>query len=314
MRQRGGCAWIKINPTLTHGAGRSFFIAMGARGRRDVRHKDQTARSRPTLHANLKFPVPTSEPKLSPGDGFSRLVEIMAQLRAPGGCPWDREQTFDTIKPYLLEETYEVMDAIDQRDWKGLTEELGDLLLQSVFFAQMASEEGHFDIADSLGAINSKLIRRHPHVFGDGSAKTPDDVKRTWDEIKKTEKPRPQGLLAGVPRTVPALVEAQLIASRAATAGFDWENVDQVFDKLNEELTELKSSSSQDEKEDELGDMLFVIVNIARFLKVDPEQALRRTNAKFRRRFSHVEQGLGKPLQEATIEEMEALWQAAKKL
>jgi MazG family protein len=241
----------------------------------------------------------------------------MAQLRAPGGCPWDREQNFDTIKPYLLEETYEVMDAIDQRDWTGLAEELGDLLLQSVFFAQMASEEGHFDIADSLGAINSKLIRRHPHVFGDGDAKTPDDVKRTWDEIKKTEKPRPHGLLAGVPRTVPALVEAQLIASRAATAGFDWENVDQVLDKLNEELTELKSASSPDEKEDELGDMLFVIVNIARFLKVDPEQALRRTNAKFRSRFSHVEQGLaaeGKSPQTATIEEMEALWQAAKKL
>jgi MazG family protein len=251
---------------------------------------------------------------LPPGAAFSRLVEIMAQLRAPGGCPWDREQNFDTIKPYLLEETYEVMDAIDQRDWKGLAEELGDLLLQSVFFAQMASEEGRFDIGDSLEAINSKLIRRHPHVFGDGSANTADDVKRKWDEIKKTEKPRPQGLLGGVPRRLPALVEAQQIASRAATAGFDWENVDQVFDKLNEELTELKAAASQDEKEDELGDMLFVIVNLARFLKVDPEQALRRTNAKFRRRFAHVEQGLGKPLEDATIEEMEALWQAAKKL
>jgi MazG family protein len=138
-------------------------------------------------------------------------------------------------------------------------------------------------------------------------------VKRKWDEIKKTEKPRPQGLLAGVPRTLPALVEAQQISSRAATAGFDWENVDQVFDKLKEELAELNAAASQDEKEDELGDLLFVIVNIARFLKVDPEQALRRTNAKFRRRFSHVEQGLGKPLEEATIAEMEALWQAAKK-
>ena len=253
--------------------------------------------------------MPTSEP----GEGFARLVEIMARLRAPGGCPWDREQNFDTIKPYLLEETYEVMDAIDTRDWNGLAEELGDLLLQSVFFAQMASEEGRFDIRDSLEAINSKLVRRHPHVFGDGSANTADDVKRKWDEIKKTEKPRPQGLLAGVPRTLPALVEAQQIASRAATAGFDWENVDQVFDKLKEELAELNAAASQDAKEDELGDLLFVIVNIARFLKVDPEQALRRTNAKFRRRFSHVEQGLGKPLEEATIAEMEALWQAAKK-
>jgi tetrapyrrole methylase family protein/MazG family protein len=255
--------------------------------------------------------------KPEPGEAFSRLVEIMAKLRAPGGCPWDREQNFDTIKPYLLEETYEVMDAIDARDYKGLAEELGDLLLQSVFFAQMASEEGHFDISDSLEAINSKLIRRHPHVFGEGDAKTSDDVKRKWDEIKKTEKPRAPGLLTGVPRTLPALVEAQQIASRAATAGFDWENVDQVFDKLNEELVELKSTVSQDEREDELGDLLFVIVNIARFLKVDPEQALRRTNAKFRRRFSHVEEGLaaeGKSPQDATIVEMEALWQAAKKL
>jgi MazG family protein len=283
---------------------------------RDHRQLDSplAARNRQTLHVNLKFPVPTSEPKLPPGAAFSRLVEIMAQLRAPGGCPWDREQNFDTIKPYLLEETYEVMDAIDARDWSGLAEELGDLLLQSVFFAQMASEEGRFDIGDSLEAINSKLIRRHPHVFGDGSANTADDVKRKWDEIKKSEKPRQQGLLSGVPRTRPALVEAQQIASRAATAGFDWENLDQVFDKLSEELIELKSATSQDEKEDELGDMLFVIVNIARFLKVDPEQALRRTNAKFRSRFSHVEQGLGKPFNEATIEEMEALWQAAKKL
>ena len=239
----------------------------------------------------------------------------MQRLRAPGGCPWDREQTFDTIKPYLLEETYEVMDAIDSRDWNGLAEELGDLLLQSVFFAQMASEEGRFDIRDSLEAINSKLIRRHPHVFGDGDAKTPDDVKRKWDEIKKIEKPRSQGLLAGVPRTLPALVEAQQISSRAATAGFDWENVDQVFDKLSEELTELKTASSGDEREDEIGDLLFVIVNIARFLKVDPEQALRRTNAKFRRRFSHVEQGLaaqGKSPQESTVAEMETLWQDAK--
>jgi MazG family protein len=237
----------------------------------------------------------------------------MQRLRAPGGCPWDREQNFDTIKPYLLEETYEVMDAIDTRDWNGLAEELGDLMLQSVFFAQMASEEGLFDIRDSLEAINSKLIRRHPHVFGDGSANTAEDVKRKWDEIKKTEKPRPQGLLAGVPRALPALVEAQQIASRAAGAGFDWENVDQVFDKLNEELGELKAASSQDEREDELGDMLFVMVNIARFLKVDPEQALRRTNAKFRKRFGYVEQGLGKPLADATVAEMEALWQDAKK-
>jgi MazG family protein len=262
-----------------------------------------------------------SEPKLSAGAGFARLVEIMARLRSPGGCPWDREQNFDTIKPYLLEETYEVMDAIDARDWEGLAEELGDLLLQSVFFAQMASEEGHFDIADSITAINNKLVRRHPHVFADGDARTSDDVKRRWDEIKAEEKQtkaKPQGLLAGVPRSLPALVEAQQIASRAAGAGFDWESVGQVLDKLHEELAELdaaRATSNPDEMKDEIGDLLFVVVNIARFLKVDPEQALRSTNAKFRRRFAHVEEGLaaqGQTPQQATIDQMESLWQAAK--
>ena len=239
----------------------------------------------------------------------------MARLRAPGGCPWDREQNFDTIKPYLLEETYEVMDAIDARDWDGLAEELGDLLLQSVFFAQMAGEEGRFDIADSLHAINSKLVRRHPHVFADGDARTSDDVKKRWDEIKAEEKPKPKGLLDGVSRATPALVEAQQIASKAAGVGFDWENVGQVFDKLHEELRELESAGSQEERAGEIGDLLFVIVNIARFLKVDPEQALRGTNAKFRRRFGHVESGLaeqGKSPKEATIAEMESLWQDAK--
>src|SRR6202049_3049363 len=262
-----------------------------------------------------------SEPKLSAGAGFARLVEIMARLRAPGGCPWDREQNFDTIKPYLLEETYEVMDAIDARDWSGLADELGDLLLQAVFFAQMASEEGRFDIADSLLAINSKLVRRHPHVFADGDAKTADDVLRRWDESKEEEKTStapPKVLLAGVPRSLPALVEAQKIAAKAAGAGFDWENVEQVFDKLREELAELdaaRATGSAREIEDEIGDLLFVVVNIARFLKVDPEQALRKTNGKFRRRFSHVEEGLaadGKTPQQATVDEMEALWQAAK--
>jgi MazG family protein len=242
----------------------------------------------------------------------------MARLRAPGGCPWDREQNFDTIKPYLLEETYEVMDAIDARDWDGLAEELGDLLLQPVFFAQMAAEEGRFDIADSLEAINSKLIRRHPHIFAEGDAKTSADVKRRWDEIKAEEKPQAasKGLLDGVSRAAPALVEAQHLASRAAGVGFDWENIQQVFDKLDEEVAELHDAKTQAEMEGELGDMLFVIVNLARFLKVDPEQSLRKTNAKFRRRFAHVEAGLkaqGKSPRNATIAEMEALWQEAKR-
>ena len=260
-----------------------------------------------------------SEPKLSAAAGFARLVEIMARLRAPGGCPWDREQTFDTIKPYLLEETYEVMDSIDARDWDGLADELGDLLLQVVFFSQMAKEAGYFDVTDAIEAINSKLVRRHPHVFADGDAKTSDEVLRKWDEIKATEKKeRPKGLLAGVPRSLPALMEAAKIAGRAAGAGFDWNKVEEVLEKLHEELAELdgaRKGGSQEALQDEIGDLLFVIVNIARFLKVDPEQALRGTNSKFRRRFAHVEQGLevqGKSPREATIEEMERLWQDAK--
>src|SRR5277367_4362754 len=252
------------------------------------------------------------------GERFERLVGIMARLRAPGGCPWDREQNFDTIKPYLLEEAYEVFDAIDQRDWPGLAEELGDLMLQAVFFAQMASEEGKFRIDDSLDAIAEKLIRRHPHVFGDGTAKTSDDVKRRWDEIKADEKKSkgvaPKGLLESVPRIMPALVEAQQISSKAAGVGFDWEKPEQVLEKLDEELLELaraRESASQPEIEGEVGDLFFVLVNLARFLKVDPEQALRKTNAKFRERFGYLEQRAKLP--GATIQEMEALWQEAKR-
>jgi len=241
----------------------------------------------------------------------------MARLRAPGGCPWDREQTFDTIKPYLLQESYEVMDAIDRRDWQELTGELGDLMLQAVFFSQMAAEEGHFTIKDALRSINEKLIRRHPHVFGEENAATAGDVLKRWDEIKASEKDKkPQGLLDAVPRALPALVEAEQISTRAANKGFDWRNVNEVLAKLDEERAELAAAGSQSEFEDELGDMLFTIVNLARFLKVDPEQALRRTNAKFRQRFARVEQGVeasGKTWKETPIEEMEAYWQAAKK-
>jgi MazG family protein len=251
------------------------------------------------------------------GERFERLVGILARLRAPGGCPWDREQNFATIKPYLLEETYEVLDAIDQRDWPGLAEELGDLMLQAVFFAQMASEEGKFGIDDSLDAISEKLIRRHPHVFGDGTAKTSDDVKRRWDEIKadeKKEKGQPQlGRLDSVPRKLPALVEAQQISSKAASVGFDWENPGQVLEKLDEELRELeqaRENGTPAELEGEIGDLLFVLVNLARKIKVDPEQALRRTNAKFRKRFAFIESRATLP--GATVGEMEALWQEAK--
>jgi MazG family protein len=212
------------------------------------------------------------------------------------------------------------MQAIDDRDWKELAEELGDLLLQVVFFSQMAQEAGHFDVTDAIEAINSKMVRRHPHVFGDGDAKTAQDVLKRWDEIKAVEnkaKEKPKGVLANIPKSLPALVEGEHIARKAAGVGFDWENVDQVFDKLREELGELdgaRKSGDQEEIEGEIGDLLFVVINIARFLKVDPEQALRKTNSKFRRRFAHVEDGLGKPFKEASVAEMEALWQEAKRL
>jgi MazG family protein len=254
---------------------------------------------------------------LSPGKAFEELIAIMARLRAPGGCPWDREQTFDTIKPYLLQESYEVMDAIDRRDWKELSSELGDLLLQVVFFSQMASEEGHFSIEDAIASINEKLIRRHPHVFGNETAETGADVLKRWDEIKATEKKqKPAGLLDAVPRSLPALVEAEQISTRAANKGFDWRSAEEVLAKLDEERAELASCESREDREGELGDILFTVVNLARFLKVDPEQALRRTNAKFRQRFGEVESGVeasGKAWKETSLEEMEALWQAAKR-
>ncbi len=257
------------------------------------------------------------------GEKFQKLVEIMGRLRAPGGCPWDREQTFDTIKPFTLEETYEVLDAIDRRDWQDLAEELGDFMLQAVFYAQMAAEQSLFQIGDALDAINSKLIRRHPHVFGSESAETAGDVKRIWGEVKAAEKKDKgkdeESLLGSVPRALPALVEAQQIASRAAGVGFDWENADQVIDKLHEELRELdeaRRNASANELENEIGDLLFVLVNLARFMQVDPEQALRRTNRKFRERFGYIERKLaerGSKPADSNIEEMEALWQEAKK-
>jgi len=258
----------------------------------------------------------------SAGQKFQRLVEIMALLRGPGGCPWDREQTFDTIKPYLLEETYEVMDSIDARDWNGLADELGDLLLQSVFFAQMAAEENRFRIEDALDAINGKLIRRHPHVFAGGSARTPGEVKQRWDEIK-TEELRQrgrsrEGLLDGVSRALPALVEAQQISSKASRTGFDWQNAGQIVGKLHEELAEMEEARASGDRaglEHEIGDLLGTLVNLARFLDLDAEQALRGANARFRRRFGYIERRLaerGRPAGEATLEEMDALWEEAK--
>jgi MazG family protein len=256
------------------------------------------------------------------GAKFQRLVDIMARLRSPGGCPWDREQTFESIKPYTLEETYEVLDAIDRKDWDELRGELGDFILQAVFYAQMAAEEKRFSIDDSLDAINEKLIRRHPHIFADKSAATGDEVLKIWEQVKSQERKKKsveeQGLLNSVPRALPALMEAQQITSRAARVGFDWSNIEDVFAKLDEEraeFAEARERGTQEQIEDELGDLFFVLVNIARFVKVDPEQALRRTNAKFRQRLAHVERRLaaqGREMAGTPIEELEALWQEAK--
>ncbi len=254
------------------------------------------------------------------GEKFAELLRLMARLRAPGGCPWDRKQSFDTIKPYLLEETYEVMDAIDARDWSGLAEELGDLLLQPVFFAEVAAEQELFTISDSLDAINQKLIRRHPHVFGDAFAETPEEVKQRWDEIKKQEKaqagPSATPVLDSIPRSMPALVEAEKISQKAAALGFEWPDISGVLEKLQEEAAELsraRKSETHDHVADEIGDLLFTLVNLARFLKVDPEQALRKTNTRFRKRFAHVENGILTNTN-VSLAEMEELWQQAKRL
>jgi len=290
------------------------------------------------------------------GERFERAVSIMAQLRAPGGCPWDREQTFDTIKPYTLEETYEVLEAIDARDWNELTGELGDLLLQVLFYAEMAAEEKHFTIDDVLDRLSNKLIDRHPHVFGEVKADTPGEVVRNWQALKAEEKKKrqqrsggilefgnPDSVLRGVTSKMPALMEAHKISTRVAHVGFDWPNIEGLFEKLHEETEELRHNlkeypepgpqpqsaqavaSTRGVKipeelrarlEDEVGDLLFVLVNIARYLSLDPESALRKTNRKFRRRFDYLEAKLheqGRKLSDASLDEMEALWQESKR-
>jgi nucleoside triphosphate diphosphatase len=290
------------------------------------------------------------------GERFERAVEIMARLRASDGCPWDREQTFDTIKPYTLEETYEVLEAIDNRDWLELTGELGDLLLQVLFYSQMAKEAGHFSLDDVLDKLSNKLVHRHPHVFGDVKADTPAEVLRNWEALKAEEKKADgkkknadknesednASVLAGVSSKMPALAEAHKLSSRAATAGFDWPEIEGLFAKLEEETVELREelraaplsskakpsgtgiagsgkpqipAALRERIEDEVGDMFFVLVNIARYLSLDPESAMRKANRKFKRRFQWMEQRLaatGQSIQKATADELEALWQQAK--
>ena len=285
------------------------------------------------------------------GERFERAVAIMERLRAPGGCPWDREQTFDTIKPYTLEETYEVLEAIDKRDWEELPDELGDLLLQILFYAEMAKEQSSFSIDDVLDRLSTKLINRHPHVFGDVKAETSAEVKRNWEALKVEERKKRErdvgtenkkrSILAGVSSAMPSLLEAHKLSSRAAQAGFDWPNIDGLFDKLHEETDELReqlkefpapgprpqgrgiASSGrtvvpeklQAKLEEEVGDLFFVLVNVARYLSVDPESALRKTNRKFKRRFQWMEDRLhesGRSADQASTDELESLWQRAK--
>ncbi|HET7890730.1 MAG TPA: nucleoside triphosphate pyrophosphohydrolase [Candidatus Sulfotelmatobacter sp.] len=297
------------------------------------------------------------------GERFERAVAIMERLRAPGGCPWDREQTFDSIKPYTLEETYEVLEAIDNRDWPELAGELGDLILQVLFYAEMAKEQSSFSIDDVLDRLSTKLVDRHPHVFGDTKAETSSEVLRNWEAIKAQERKKRQAVageqvgaeaggnprqpdrtsvLAGISSAMPALLEASKLSSRAARVGFDWPNIESLFDKLNEEAAELQEElkdfpppgprpqgrgvagsgrtpipeTLQARLEEEVGDLFFVLVNIARYLSVDPESALRKTNRKFKRRFKWMEARLdesGRTADQTSMEELESLWQQAKR-
>ncbi len=312
------------------------------------------------------------------GERFERAVQIMARLRAPGGCPWDREQTFDSIKPYTLEETYEVLEAIDNRDWPELTGELGDMLLQVLFYSEMAREAGHFSIDDVLDRLANKLVDRHPHVFGDVKADTSAAVLRNWEALKAQEKEKEKkkrqeeagepanagdakseasggssgegkssssgaapSVLDGISSRVPALMEASKLSTRAARVGFDWPNVQGLFDKLAEETSELReelksapglgtappgsgvagsgkpqvSPELHERLEDELGDLFFVLVNIGRYLSLDPESALRKTNRKFKRRFQWMEAQLHarqRRPDQASMDELEQLWQQSK--
>ena len=290
------------------------------------------------------------------GERFERAVSIMTRLRGPGGCPWDREQTFDSIKPYTLEETYEVIEAIDNRDWPELAGELGDLLLQVLFYSEMAQEQGTFSIDGVLDRLCTKLIDRHPHVFGDAKADTPSEVVRNWEALKAQEKKKrlqagggkaakeggdAQSVLAGISSAMPALLEAHKLSSRAAHVGFDWPSIGGLFEKLREESGELqgvlqefpapgpqphargvagsgKPQISDDLRarlEDEVGDLFFVLVNIARYLSLDPESALKKTNRKFKRRFQWMEDRLRASHRtpgQTSMEELDSLWEQAK--
>jgi tetrapyrrole methylase family protein/MazG family protein len=289
--------------------------------------KPKKTGSKPT-----KLPSP---PAKEAGLWFERLVKLQARLRAPNGCPWDVEQTHLTLRTYLIEEAYEVLEALESGDDAKFAEELGDLLLQVVFHAQIATDERRFTAADVVREIHQKMVRRHPHVFGELRAKNAKDVLKNWEQIKADERlaknaeqgiagagdaETPASLLDGIPHTLPAVMQGFQLTRRASRIGFDWENVDGVIEKLREELGELRKAQdaqAAEQIEDEIGDVLFAAVNLARFLKVDPEIALKRTNAKFTSRFRSMERlarDTGRKLADVPREEMESLWDQAKLL
>jgi MazG family protein len=263
----------------------------------------------------------TGLPQSSAGEEFQRLVDIMARLRAPGGCPWDREQTLESLRGFVLEETYEVLDAIDRGDHEDLCGEIGDMLFEGVFLAQIETDEQRFTVSDSLRHIGNKLIRRHPHVFGEtAGVDTPGKVVEQWEQIKSREQQsrgERKALLAGIARAMPALARAHEIGTRVAAVGFDWAKTEDVVGKIEEEVAELRGATheSGERAEEEMGDLLFSIANLARKLGLDPESALRKANEKFTKRFTALEEVFeqrGQSIHDSTLDEMEAVWQSVK--
>jgi tetrapyrrole methylase family protein/MazG family protein len=259
-------------------------------------------------------------PPLGEGTSFEAFQEIVAHLRAPDGCPWDREQTHQSLRTHLLEETYEALSAIDADDISGMQEEFGDLLLQIVLHAQIANEDGEFTINSIINGIHDKIVRRHPHVFGEAQLDGVKGVLQNWEKLKEAERKdngkKEKGLLDGVPLALPALTQAQEYQDRAARVGFDWPIVEGVLDKVVEEIQEIKKATNKDELAEEIGDLFFALVNLARWKKIDAESALRETNFKFKQRFAYVEQGAkqqDRSLSDMTLEEMDVLWEKAKR-
>jgi tetrapyrrole methylase family protein / MazG family protein len=285
-------------------------------------------KSRSNSSSSRKTSHKSGQEELTAGEWFERLVALQARLRAPNGCPWDREQTHETLRTYLIEEAYEVLDAMKSGDDAKFANEMGDLLLQVVFHSQIAAEEARFTVADVIREVHEKMVRRHPHVFGEKRAKDAAEVLRNWEQIKAQErrasgeeKKEQEGksLLDGVPRTLPATLEGLQLTRKASRAGFDWENAEGVFEKLREECTELRRASETKDAakiEEEMGDVLFAAINLARFLQVDPEIALKNANAKFGRRFREMERCAaenGQAFVEVARAEKEKLWEVAKR-